>query len=134
MLDALSQDLKYALRSMRKHPVFTTVAILSLALGIGGNTAMFSLVNTLLLTKLPVRDPDSLYQLMVTHRSATHNAFSYTDYQKLRDGFQVFDGVIAWSSRNFEVQVNETPMKVHAAVVTGNFYDVLGVKAAAGDC
>jgi putative ABC transport system permease protein len=132
MLDATSQDLKYALRSMRKHPVFTTVAIFSLALGIGGNTAMFSLVNTLLLTKLPVRDPDALYQLMVTHRSATHNAFSYTDYQKLRDGFQIFDGVIAWSSRDLEVQVNDTPMQVHAAVVTGNFYDVLGVKAAAG--
>ena len=88
MLDALSQDLKYALRSMRKHPVFTTVAILSLALGIGGNTAMFSLVNTLLLTKLPVRDPDPCTNLMVTHRSATHNAFSYTDYQKLRKDFK----------------------------------------------
>ena len=93
MFDALSQDLKYGARSMRKHPVFTIVAILSLALGIGGNTAMFSLVNTLLLKKLPVRDPDALYQLMVTHRSATHNAFSYPDFQKLRDGFQI----LRWS-------------------------------------
>ncbi len=92
-IDNLLQDVRYAVRSLVHSPGFTVVAVLSLALGIGANTAVFSLLNTLLLTKLPVRDPDGLYQLIVTHRSATHNAFSYPDYQKLRDGFDIFEGV-----------------------------------------
>jgi len=86
----------------------------------------------LLLTKLPVRDPDGLYQLIVTHRSATHNAFSYPDYQKLRDGFDIFEGVTAWAAPKFEVEVNSTSLPARGAFVTGSFYDVLGVKPALG--
>src|SRR6266478_6628546 len=131
-VETLLQDLRYALRMLRKNPGFTAVAVLSLALGIGANTAVFSLLNTLLLTKLPVRDPNGLYQLIVTHRSATHNRFSYTDYRKLHDGFDIFDGVIAWRASNFQIEVNNAPLEVHGALVTGTFYNVLGVKPALG--
>src|SRR6266446_5791090 len=131
-IETLGQDLRYAFRMLRKSPGFATVAVLSLALGIGANTAVFSLLNTLLLTKLPVRDPNGLYQLIVTHRSATHNRFSYTDYRKLHDGFDIFDGVIAWRASNFQIEVDNAPLEVRGALVTGTFYDVLGVKPALG--
>src|SRR3984893_6928683 len=130
--ETLLQDLRYALRMLRKNPGFTAVAVLSLALGIGANTAVFSLLNTLLLTELPVRDPNGLYQLIVTHRSKRDNSFSYTDYRKLHDGFDIFDGVIAWRASNFQVEVNNAPLEVRGALVTGTFYDVLGVKPALG--
>src|SRR6266436_5932684 len=110
-IDNLLQDVRYAVRSLVHSPGFTVVAVLSLALGIGANTAVFSLLNTLLLTKLPVRDPDGLYQLIVTHRSATHNAFSYPDYQKLRDGFDIFDGVMGWCALPFEVEIHNSPLE-----------------------
>src|SRR5882672_932504 len=124
-IETLWQDLRYALRLLRKSPAFTTVAVFSLALGIGANTAVFSMLDTLLLTKLPVRDPDGLYQLVVTHRSATHNAFSYPDYQKLRDGFDIFDGVMAWfASRQVEIEIDHSPVEARGAFVTGAFYQV----------
>ena len=132
LIENLVQDLRYAIRMLLKSPGFTTVAVLSLALGIGANTSVFSLLNTLLLTKLPVRDPDGLYQLIVTHRSATHNKFSYPDYRKLRDNFDLFDGVIAWHSSTFEIEANNSPLDARGAFVTGAFYQVLGIKPALG--
>src|SRR5260221_138629 len=131
-IDNLVQDLRYAVRMLLRSPGFSTVVVLSLALGIGANTAVFSLLNTLLLTKLPVRDPDGLCQLIVTHRSATHNAFSYPDYQKLRAGFDIFDGVMAWSASRFEIEINNSPVETRGAFVTGAFYQVLGIKPALG--
>ncbi len=131
-IETIWKDLCYAARMLRKSPGLTAVVVLSLALGIGANTAVFSMLDMLLLTKLPVRDPDGLYQLVVTHRSATHNAFAYTDYQKLRDGFDIFDGVMAWMTSNLEVQINNVPEEVRGAFVTGAFYEVLGVKPALG--
>ena len=68
-MGGLAADLRYAVRSLRSAPGFTAVASLSLSLGIGANTALFSLVDTLLLRKLPVPDPDGLYQLTVTQRT-----------------------------------------------------------------
>ena len=131
-IETVWKDLCYAARMLRKSPGFTAVVVLSLALGIGANMAVFSMLDTLLLTKLPVRDPDGLYQLVVTHRSATRNAFAYTDYQKLRDGFDIFDGVIAWMTSRLEVQINNVPEEVRGAFVTGTFHEVLGVKPVVG--
>ncbi len=132
LVENFIQDLRFAARILRKKPAFTLVAILSLALGIGVNTAVFSLLNTLLLTKLPVRDPDKLYQLIVTHRIATGNAFSYTNYEKLRTAFDFFEDVAAWSNRDFELQVDQTPLRAHGALATGSFYGFMGVKPAIG--
>src|SRR5262249_2662182 len=114
-IDNLMQDLRYAVRMLLRSPGFSTVVVLSLALGIGAHTAGFSLLNPPLLTKLPGRDPDGLYQLIVTHRSATHNAFSYPDYQKLRDGFDIFDGVMAWFASRIEIEIDNSPVETRGA-------------------
>src|ERR1700691_923506 len=92
------QDIRCAGRSFRKTPVFTVVAVLSLALGIGANTAIFTLVNQLILRLLPVRDPESIVLLAGRGRhyggNNGRNALAYPMYQDLRDRNQVFSGMM----------------------------------------
>ena len=85
-LDRLLQDIRYGLRTMRRAPAFTAVAVLSLALGIGANTAIFSLIDTLMLRSLPVREPDQLVELLTRFNAKSRfNAFSWPTYRHLRD-------------------------------------------------
>jgi putative ABC transport system permease protein len=133
VFDQLAQDLRYAARTLRAKPAFTLAAVFSLALGIGANTAVFSLVNALLLTKLPVGDPDNLYQLIATHRTYTRNAFSYVNFQKLQANFtDIFDDVAIFNRYDWECQIEEARLPVHGALVSGNFYRFLGVQPAIG--
>lgn len=133
IMDSFLQDLRFGARALRQHPGFTVVAILSLALGIGFNTAVFSLLNSLLLRKLPVHDPDHLYQLLVTHRSATHNRFSYPDFEKLRKNFDVIDDIAVWAHFTPAIEVDGAELPVHyAALVSGTYFRVLGVKPVLG--
>src|SRR6267142_6859652 len=94
---SILQDLRYAFRTLRKAPLFTSVAVLSLALGIGANTAIFTLVNQLILQLLPVRDPEQL--VLLTARGSHYgsntggNAISYPMYQDFRDKNPVFQGM-----------------------------------------
>ena len=117
-LDDIRQDVRYALRGLRQKPAFTMVAVASLALGIGFNTAVFGFLNTLLLAKLPVRDPDHLYQLIVTHRTATHNRFSYPDFEKLRANFDVIDSLAVWGVSDFDVDTGNGKTRAHTAFVS----------------
>ena len=91
------QDLRYAFRTLRKAPLFTAVAVLSLALGIGANTAIFTLVNQLILQMLPVRNPEQLVMLAGrgNHYGSDNgaNALSYPMYQDFRGKNQVFQGM-----------------------------------------
>src|SRR5262245_32387501 len=95
----LRQDLRFAFRTLSKNPIFTAVAILSLALGIGLNTALFSLLDRLLLRALPVSDPELLALLEspgpVSGRIEGEQAFSYPGYKDIRDNNEVFTGVMA---------------------------------------
>src|SRR4051794_2783941 len=90
------QDLKFAFRQLLKNPGFTAVAVLTLALGIGANTAIFTVINAILLRSLPVRDPKELVQVVIRSRSARPSyEFSYPWYEQLRDGARGLSGLFA---------------------------------------
>jgi macrolide transport system ATP-binding/permease protein len=124
----LWQDLRYAARMLRKQPGFTTAVVLTLALGIGANTAIFSLVNATLLQRLPVADSE---RLVYVYRG-DGGVFPYPGYVWLRDGNQVFDGFAAWGGIVASLNAGDAAELVPGAIVTGNFFDVLGVSAVRG--
>jgi predicted permease len=142
-MQTLLQDVRYAFRMLRKSPGFTTVAVITLALGIGANTAIFTVVNALLLKMLPVKDPQQLVvvgdPMWVNGRSngtpRTDN-FSYPLYKELRDQNSVFSGLCAAATdHRIEVDAGQGGMaaeKVTGRMVSGNYFSVLGVEPAAG--
>jgi predicted permease len=120
-------NLRYSLRALRKNPGFTAVAILSLALGIGANVAIFTLINALLLRDLPVPRPDRLVELSLV-REGHKIVFSYPMFRQLDRGQRVFSALIAWSGpwlSNVEVNGVLGQSRVYSA--TGNYYSELGV-------
>jgi putative ABC transport system permease protein len=133
-LERLWQDIRYALRTMRRSPGFTAVAVLSLALGIGANTAIFSLIDTLMLRSLPVREPGQLVDLLNTYPGDPRlNVYSFDAYQYMRDRNQVFSGLIACSPARLSVRGEG--LEAAAAdgeFVDGNYFRMLGVKPTAG--
>ena len=120
-------NLRYSLRALRKNPGFTAVAILSLALGIGANVAIFTLINALLLRDLPVPRPDRLVELSLV-REGHKIVFSYPMFRELDRGQRVFSTLIGWSGpwlSNVEVNGVLGQSRVYSA--TGNYYSELGV-------
>jgi predicted permease len=128
-IEQFFRDLRYGGRNLLRNPGFAAVAVLSLALGIGANTAIFSLIEAILLRQLPVSEPA---QLMLLRRAAPGNApiasFSFPRYERLRDGQQAFSGLLAWSNPEFDVRVGQEVTRVSANYVSGNYYQVLGVQ------
>src|SRR5258708_563809 len=135
-MGTLLQDLRFAVRTLRKSPLFVTVAILSLALGIGANTAIFTLINQLILQYLPVRNPEEL--VLLTGRGNHYgsnngpNAISYPMYQDFRDKNKVFSGMFCRHGDMVSVAFNGRTELAAAELVSGNYFPVLGVGAAAG--
>jgi predicted permease len=131
-METLLKDLRYGVRMLLKRPGFTAIAVLTLALGIGANTAIFSLVNATLIRRLPVVEPERLVSVF---SGAPGSVFSYPNYVELRDYNQVFDGLLAWggitTSFNSDGQTDGADL-VTGAIVTGNFFEVLGVRANIG--
>jgi predicted permease len=132
-------DLRFGLRTLRRSPGFTLLAVLSLALGIGANTAIFSLVYQVVLRALPVKDPASLVSLESnddnwgwTRRDNNQTVFSYPMYQALRDNNQVFSGLLARVSFPATLAWHGNAVSATAEVVTGNFFQVLGVTPSLG--
>jgi predicted permease len=142
-VNGVLQDLRFALRQLRKSPGFTAVAVITLALGIGANTAIFTVVNALLLKMLPVRDPQQLVVVgNPTLANSTSNGtprsdlFSYPLYKELRDRNSVFSGLCA-AATDHRVEVGTgqgDPLdeKVNGRMVSGNYFSLLGVESAAG--
>ena len=130
------QDVRYTIRLMRRSPGFTAVAIVSLALGIGANSAIFSLIDTLMLRPLPVRDPQQLVEPLSRYPDPAeplHNAYAWTHYVRFRDGNHVFSDVIGVSRSRIHLEAKGIDADaVDAEYVVGNFFDVLGVKPAMG--
>ena len=132
----LWNDLRYALRTLRKSPVFTTVAILSLALGIGANTAIFTLLDQILLRYLAAKDPQQLVLLTMRGRHYGSNwggnAISYPMYRDFQDHNEVFSGMFCRFPIATSVSFNGSTQRVQAELVSGSYFPVLGVGAAIG--
>lgn len=137
---ALWQDVRYGLRMLRKNPGFTLVAILTLALGIGANTAIFSLLNQILLRQLPVKDPGELVLLRAPGVRTGHiwsdgddsESFSYPIYKGLRDNNQVFAGMFGRFQFSASIASRGKTERGSGELVTGNYFEVLGVRPALG--
>jgi predicted permease len=119
-------NLRYALRVLGKNPGFTSVAVLSLALGIGANTAIFSLLDALLLRDLAVRQPERLVELSVVRRG-NKIMFSFPMFREIERGQKVFSGLIGWSfGAMTNVEINGVLSQADVRSVTGNYYSELG--------
>ena len=133
-LDTTRQDVTYALRGMRKAPGFTLAVVLTLALGIGANTAVFSLLDALVLRALPVRDPGSLVEMVWTYPGdPPMDLFDWEEYERVRASNQVFSAVIGFQPGAVPVAidgVNAVPLET--VVVTATFFQELGVQPALG--
>lgn len=126
-------DLRYAVRQLRKSPGFTITAIVTLALGIGANTAIFSLIDTVLLRPLPVRDASQLVELYGTlHNNADYTIQSYPNYKEYRDRNDVLSGLFAYRMVVTSLSHSGNNQRVWGYLVSGNYFDVLGVKPALG--
>jgi len=136
----LTQDVRYGIRMLVKNPGFTLVAVLTLALGIGANTAIFSLTDQVLLRALPVRNPDQLVIVSalgfktghVSSDSDDSNSFSYPQYKDLRDRAPAFSGLLARFGLSLNVAANGQTERASGELVSGNYFDVLGVRPTLG--
>jgi MacB-like periplasmic core domain len=139
-LETLWQDIYFSVRMLRNNRGFTAVAVLTLALGIGANTAIFSFIDALMVRLLPVRDPGHLVQLLSKYPDGPGaDAFSWQSYEHFRDANHVFSDLIATGESPFAGQHSFyvrgdglEPEQVDGQYVTGNFFPVLGIKAAVG--
>ena len=126
--ETVMQDLRYGLRMLRKNPGFTAVAVLTLALGIGANTAIFSVVNAVVLRPLPYPQSDRLVWIAEVIPSLNAELASGPDYLDWRDQNKTIERVTAYDpSASFNLTGRGTPARVHAAQVSANFFSTLGV-------
>jgi predicted permease len=130
----LWQDLRYGARMLLKKPGFTLIAVITLALGIGANTAIFSVADKLLVRSLAVKEPGQLVLInsVSVNPYFVSNAFSYPNFSDYRAQNQVLSGLLAFTTTQLELKTNDRIERVSGEYVSGNYFDVLGVRAARG--
>jgi hypothetical protein len=128
------QDVRYAVRILRKTPLITSIALLSLALGIGANTAIFSLIDAVILRMLPVQSPQQLVQIKYKSPMSPNLGLSFTNpiWEQVRDHQDAFSGVIAFSPRTFDLANGGEENGINGIYASGDYFNVLGVRPAAG--
>ncbi|MGH9837905.1 MAG: ABC transporter permease, partial [Blastocatellia bacterium] len=133
-MQTLLQDLRYGARMLFKQPGFTLIAVLTLALGIGANTAIFSIVNTTLLRPLPFAEPDKLVQVWETDVKRGDNAMnaSYPNFADWRDRNHVFEQIAAYSGDGFILTGTADAERIQGAIVSPSFFPMLGIKPMVG--
>ncbi len=132
-METLLHDIRFGLRQLMKQPGFAVLAIISMALGIGANTSIFSLVDTALLRPLAVKEPSQLVELYGTlHNGAEWSLQSYPNYKEYRDRNSVFSGLFVYRVTVSSLTVNNSSQRVWGYLVSGNYFDVLGVKPILG--
>src|SRR2546423_10112456 len=127
-MENLLQDIRFGFRQLLKRPIFAALAIVSMALGIGANTAIFTLVNTVLLRPLPVRDPARLIAVNGTLPSTDFTLQSYPNYKEYRDRNRTFEGLLAYRFVVASVSHNGINERSWGFLVSGNYFDLLGIK------
>src|SRR5215216_842860 len=128
MINSIIKDVKFALRGLLKHPAFTAIAVLTLALGIGGSTSIFTVVDAALLRGLPYKQPDRLYHLweQVPRQEYPKREFSYPDYQDYQQN-NVFEGLAAYTGGGAILSGHGETESIAAPRASANFFSVLGV-------
>ena len=132
VIDKLMQDVRYALRLWRRRPTFAAVAILTLALGVGANTAMFSIVNAVLLRPLPYVHADRLVSVFTKSSSFRQGLLSYTEYEAIRRQSGTVESIGLYLGQSVNLTGATEPQRLVGTFVTGTFFDVLGLKAERG--
>jgi len=125
-MSGLVQDLRYALRQLRKSPAFTMSAVLTLAMAIGANAVVFSVINGLILRPLNVPQPESLYSLQHTNQKDTND--SYPNYRDLRDRNRSFEHLVAYSATQVSLDIGENPAPTWGLETSGNYFDALRIE------
>ena len=132
-LEQLLQDIRFGIRTLRRAPGFTTVVVVTLALGIGATTAIFSVVNGVLLAPLPFRDAERLYQISAVYRDGTPYPMSPPDFMTIREQTRVFEQVEAYDNRAILTLLGEGgSQEVQSARITYGLFDLLGLPVAVG--
>jgi predicted permease len=136
LIETTLQDVRFAIRVLRRSPVYTTVVVLTLAIGIGANTAIFSLVDAVLIKLLPVNNPEQLVAIDTFNQRGERTNFSYPLFEQLRDRTNTFKGVFTAidGTSNMEMvgPANSEPLRVEVQLVSGEYFPVLGVNAITG--
>ena len=132
LLDDLAQDLRYATRTLRRAPAFAAVAIVSLALGIGANTAIFSVMDVLLLRPLAVPQADRLQMVTLAGKRGPRYSFNYPLFNLVRDRNEVFSTTFAWSTTQLQTPLNGDMLLIPAVYASGDYFRGLGAGPAAG--
>ncbi len=139
LVETLWQDLRYGARVLRHNPAFAAVAILSLALGVGANSAIFQLLNAVRLRTLPVKDPWELAEVRIAERKNATGSFTgrYPQltnplWEQIRARAEGFASLAAWGTNRFDLASGGEARYADALWVSGSFFDTLGVKPAAG--
>ena len=135
-IETLLQDIRFGLRQLRRSPGFTAVAVLTLALGIGVNTAIFSLIDAIMLRMLPVEKPGELFQVQIgnasTGGSGSDSVFTTPMWEQMRDHQDIFSRTFAWGGKSFYLAEGGTTRTVSGLWVSGGFFRALGLSPAAG--
>jgi predicted permease len=131
-MQTLIEDVRYGLRMLRKNPGFTAVAVLTLALGIGANTAVFSIVNGVLLNSLPFPDPDKLVTLFESKPNFNEGSISYPNFQDWQRENHSFSAIAAYRHDSFSLTGSGEAEQVEGKMVSADFFSILGVKPLMG--
>src|SRR5262245_41062509 len=134
-MSSLWKDVRYSLRQLRNSPAFTLIAILTLALGIGANTAIFQLIDAIRLRSIPVKNPEELATVRIADRhwgsgqfSSQYAQLTFPMWEEIRDRQQGFSQIAVWSNQQFNLAMGGEVHYARALRVSGEFFHVLGVE------
>ncbi|MGH9961979.1 MAG: ABC transporter permease, partial [Pyrinomonadaceae bacterium] len=132
-MTTLLKDLSYGMRMLAKTPWFTLVAVISLALGIGANTTVFTLLDAVMLRSLPIENPERMVDIAtLIPGGEPHSDFSYPLYSALRDGNQTLSGIVAYSDTNLGLSAGDQTERIRGEIVSANYFSVLGLHPVKG--